>query len=236
MKTSGANLKTEFKRLFRSMDFASRHPALNKGGKEAERIAEIYQQLGMLWEFLSLQCPHRAGWRKAREGKVACKLCGILRGTDEQWLLLTRVGKKVIGRRAAPASKETFANKKAAAIIDDTIEFHGAKVNVDVHNAYRSRLFRRSKLDIAVAAERIVRVEEDGVECSLSVHQVRLRLKKHKMGERPPYGAFVAELPKRALKKFPLLVEFEQRGELVGVNIFRALSSRRKARKDGVSH
>ncbi len=57
---------------------------------------------------------------------------------------------------------------------------------------------------------------------------MRLRLKKHKMGERPPCGAFVAELPKRMLKKFPLLVEFDTKGNLVGVDIFRPMPKTRR--------
>ena len=222
------NLQREFRRLFRSMDFLCTHPSLNRRDKEGERMAEIYQQMGMLWEFLALQCPHRSGWRKMREGKMACKCCGTLRGAEERWVLLPTRGRKVIGRKCLPNSDQTLPNKKAASLVHDVIEFHGAKVEVDVHNSYRSNLFRESKLDIAVAAERIVRVDEDGIECSLSGSQVRLRLKKHKMGERPAYGAFVFELPKRALKKFPLLVEFDTRGELVGVDIFRSLRQRKR--------
>ncbi len=162
MKNTTNALKREFKRLFRSMDFVSRHPALNRRGKEGERLAEVYQQFGQLGEFLALQCPHRSGWRRAREGKLACKVCGLLRGVHEQWLLLPRQGRKVIGWKAVPNSKETFANKKATTVVHDTIQFHGATVTADVHNSYRSKLFRRSKLDIAVAAERIVRVERTG--------------------------------------------------------------------------
>ena len=221
MKNRTDALKREFKRLFRSMDFVSRHPALNRRGKEGERFAEIYQQLGMLWEFLALQCPHNAGWRKARNGKFACKVCGTLRRAQEHWVLLPRDGKKIVGSKLFPNSKASFPNKKAATLVNDTIWFHGAKVNVDVHNSYRSRLFSSSKRDIDVAAERIVRVEEGSVQCWLDTHLVKLTLKKHKRGERPPYGAFVFELPRRALKRFPLLVEFDQRGELVGVTVFR---------------
>ena len=98
------------------MSFVSRHPALNRRGQQAERFAELYQQLGMLWEFLALQCRHTEGRRKAREGKLACKRCGTIR---------------------------------------------------------------------------------------------------------PPYGAFLFELPKRALKRFPILVEYDARGKLAGVTIFR---------------
>ena len=58
---TGAMLKRDFRRLFRSMDFVSRHPALKRDTAEARRFAEIYQQLGLAWEFLSLQCQHKNG-------------------------------------------------------------------------------------------------------------------------------------------------------------------------------
>lgn len=72
-----------------------------------------------------------------------------------------------IGRRLIPNSAETFPNKTAAVLVDDDIEFHGAKVSVSVHNAYRSRLFRRQGGEITIAADRIVRMHEAGVECWL---------------------------------------------------------------------
>ena len=81
VKAGKSDLPREFKRLFRSMSFVSRHPSLNRRGPQGERFADIYQQLGMLWEFLALQCSHAEGWRKLREGKLACgkeiKRCGV---------------------------------------------------------------------------------------------------------------------------------------------------------------
>ena len=82
-RSTTADLKRELRRLFRSMDFVSRHPALKRAGAEAERFAEIYRQLGLAWELLALQCRHRGGWRKTREGKSACKVCGLIRGARE---------------------------------------------------------------------------------------------------------------------------------------------------------
>ena len=228
VKAGKSSLTRELKRLFRSMSFVARHPSLNRRGPQAERFADIYQQLGMLWEFLALQCRHTEGWRKTREGKVACKLCGTIRGVTERWVLLPRGGKKTIGRRLFPNSGETFPNKKVATIVDDTIDFHGATLNVDVHDAYRSRLFQRSKLDLSIAAERIVRVQEGDIECWLDTHLAKLTLRKHKRGEGPPCGAFVFELPKRVLKRFPILVEYGARGEFVGVTIFRPIPLERR--------
>jgi hypothetical protein len=210
-------LKREFRRLFRSMDFVSRHPALKRETTEARRLAEVYQQLGVAWEFLALQCNHDAGWRKARGGKRVCKTCGTAKGSRERWLLLPRDGKKTIGRRRMPNSKRTFKTRKLATVLNDTLNFHGAKLNVEVLNLYQSRLFRRS--NILCAAERIVRLEEGGIECSIDGHLVSIELRKHKRGELPPYGAFVWELPRKLLRNFPVLLEYDKRRRFVGLTI-----------------
>ena len=127
--------------------------------------------------------------------------------------------KKVIGRNLRPTSRATFPNKKAATIVCETIRFHGAKLTVDVHNMYRSQLFRELKMD--VAAERSVTLKEDGVECSVDSNFATISLGKCKRGEEPPYGAFIWELPRRALKKFPVLIEYTKDGELAEVSILR---------------
>ena|SRR5882724_9249802 len=57
-------LRRDLHRLLRSMDFVSRHPSLKWDTAESQRLSEIYQQLGLAWEFLALQCRHRDGWRK----------------------------------------------------------------------------------------------------------------------------------------------------------------------------
>src|ERR1022692_4107012 len=103
-----ALLKRLLRELLRSMDFVSQHPALKRDSAEARRFAEIYQQLGLAWEFLALQCKHKDGWRKLRDGKSACKICGQIRGAKEQWLLLPRDEKKIIGRHAMPNSNRIF--------------------------------------------------------------------------------------------------------------------------------
>jgi hypothetical protein len=225
VKTKSGSLKKEINALLRLMDFVSTHPVLRGESKQAEQFARTYQQLGKLWEFLALQCDHKAGWRKTKQGHHVCRICGTVKGTAERWILLPRTGTKKIGRKLSPNSKNTFRNKREARIVEDTIEFHGAKVHVDVHNSHRSRFFCASKIDIAVAAERVARLEEDGIECSVDRHFASLKLRKHKRGERPPYGAFVWELPKRRLQKFPLMLEYDNRGELVQVAVLRPLRS-----------
>jgi hypothetical protein len=203
------------------MDFVSRHPALNRDGPEAERFARIYQQLGMAWEFLALQCQHRSGWRKRRGGKFACNVCGLIRGAKEPWLLFPREGKKTIGRRMTPNSKRTFPNRKAATVVNDAIDFHGAKLNVEVLNQHRSnsRWFR--KRDWTIAADRLVRLEESGVEVRFDTHFVTVELRKHIKGEMPPYSHFVWELPRKLLKKFPVMLQFDKHRRFTGLIIFK---------------
>jgi len=238
MKPAAAQaiLKRGLRRIFRSMDYVSRPAPRKRGGKEAKRFAEIYQQLGLAWEHLALQCRHRGGWSKLRDGKFACKVCGLIRGAKEHWLLVPREGKKTIGRRALPNSKGTFPNRKAATVVNDTIDFHGAKLNVEVLNPHRSnsRWFR--KHDWTIAADRLVRLEEGGVSVRFDLNMVEVELRKHKLGEMPPYSAFVSELPRKLLKNFPVMLQFDKRRRFTGLVIFKpnteAQFANRKERKD----
>lgn len=214
-------LRRDLRRVLRSMDFVSRHPALKRDTAEARRMAEVYQQLGLAWEFLALQCKHRGGWRKLREGKSACKVCGLIRGVKEQWLLLPRDGKKTIGLRAMPNSKRTFPNRKAGTVVNDTIDFHGAKLNVEVLNQHRSTSRFFCKHDWTMAAERLVRLEEDGIEVRFDSFSLGVKLRKDKRGEMPPYTHFVSELPRKFLKKFPVMLEFDQHRRFTGLVIFK---------------
>lgn len=186
---------------------------------EAERFAEIYQQLGLAGEFLALQCGHWDGFRKTRGGRKKCALCGTFEDAAQSSVLLPNRGRKRIGRRSTPNSGETFANKKSAMLLDDAIDFHGAKLRVIVQNAYRTKLL--GKMDITIAADRMVRLEEGGVECRLDAHMVRLRLTPRKKGEAPPRGAFPWELSRERLKRFPVLLESDEDGDFVGVSIFK---------------
>ncbi len=213
-------LKRDLRRLFRSMGFVSRHPALRRDSAQARRFAEIYQQLGLAWEFLALQCKHKSGWRKLRDGKFACRTCGLIRGAKEQWLLLPRRERKMIGQRSVPNSKRIFPNRKAATVVNDTVDFHGAKLNVEVLNPHRcnDRWFR--KHDWTIAADRLVRLNEGGVEVRFDLHLISVELRKHKRGEMPPYSHFVWELPRKFLKNFPVMLEFDKRRQFTGLTIF----------------
>ena len=78
-----------------------------------------------------------------------------------RFVLLRYVPKmKTIGRKVFANSARTFPNKRSAAIVDDAIKLHGARISVTVHNAYRSLLFPGSKSDVCIAADRIVRLKE----------------------------------------------------------------------------
>jgi hypothetical protein len=215
-----ARLRREFRRLFRCMDFLAEHPALRSGRRSqaAEQLAEAYQLLGLAWEFLALQCRHTEGFRRTREGKRACRICGTIAGTDETWILLPQRGRKVVGRHAQPNSAKIFPNQRTARLIDDTIRFHGAKLRVEVQNGYRSRL--SGTRDISVAADRMVKLVEAGVECDVDRHMVSLRFQPRKRGVEPPCGSFVFELPRKALRRFPVLLEYDRRGRFVGLCVF----------------
>jgi hypothetical protein len=230
-KSAKAQLKRDLRRLFRSMDFVSRHPALREGRDQGAKLTEVYQQLGLAWEFLGLQCRHWDGYRRIAEGRQACRICGQIKGTDERWVLLPREGRKVVGRKCVPTSRRIFANKKSARVLADTIEFHGAKLSVEVQNAHRSSLFRLGN-DVSVASDRIVRLREDGIECSFDTSLVSIELRGRRAKRGLPYSAFPWELPRRKLKAFPVLLEYDRRGRFVGLTIFkpRRATARRRSR------
>jgi hypothetical protein len=224
-------LKRDLRELFRSMYFVSRHPALKRDSAQARRFAQIYQQLGLAWEFLALQCDHRSGWRTTRQRKFACKVCGLIRDTREQWLLLPHRGNKRIGRRATPNSKNTFPNRKAATVVNDKIEFHGAKLNVEILNPHRSNSRWLRNKDWTIAADRLVRLEEGGVQVRFDSHLVTVELRRHKRGETPPYSHFVWELPRKLLRSFPVMLQFNKRRQFTGLVIFRPQKKLRGGKK-----
>lgn len=103
--TPPSRLKSEFRRLRRSMDFASTHRSLNSPRRKLGRqLAEIYQQLGLVWEFLALQCRHEEGYRTTRSGDSACRICGTLEGTCERWTLQPAKDRKPRRKTIRPVS------------------------------------------------------------------------------------------------------------------------------------
>jgi len=76
-------IKREIGKLIRSMDFVSRTYLARKNARESvvRRFFEIYQQLGLAWEFLGLQCRHWDGCRRLRDGHEVCRICGKVKAT-----------------------------------------------------------------------------------------------------------------------------------------------------------
>ena len=221
-ETEKNRLKKEFKSLFKNMDFVCDN-YLNKKGvpeKEQERFAGIYQLLGQVWEFLALQCKHWDGFKETREKKEVCRICGTVKGAEESHILLQAKGTKKIGRAVNPNSRKTFPTKKEARIIKDSIRFHGALLDVDVHNAYKSSLFKEHEINIA--AERNVFLKERGVECTIGKYRIDLDVEKpKKRGSKPPFGNFAFELRKKDLKHFPVIFKFDADFKFLGLTIMR---------------
>ena len=64
---------------------------------------------------------------------------------------------------------------------------------------------------------------------------VEVELRKHKLGEMPPYSAFVSELPRKLLRDFPVILQFDKRRRLTGLVIFKPqkqLSVGKKRQRD----
>lgn len=182
-------VKIELKRLFKSMDFVSNN-FLNTediSKYKFQMYFNIYQQLGLAWEFLGLQCKHWDGYKKIKNGEKVCKICGKL--------------------------------KDKAEILNDTIKFHGALLNVDAHNSYKSNLLR-GKNEINIAPERIVSLRERGIKCYIDGHLVSIELpsKGRKIGKEK-YGGFAWEIKRKKLKNFPVIFDFDEKYKLLGLTI-----------------
>jgi len=220
-------LKRELRALLRSMDFiADRY--LRRSGQGARKFFEIYRQLGSAWKFLGLQCRHDEGYRRNREGHDLCRICGHVKGVAENWRLLPVAGPIRLGGKRFHSAKRDFPNKQAAMIDVGVIHFHGTKLSVEVHNGYQSYWPGR-KEPINIATDRIVRLWEGDVECWLDSNLVHVKWKPTgPRPHKPPYGAFLSELPRKMLKKFPVLLEYDHRDQLVGVNALMAPHRKKK--------
>ena len=213
------NLKKELNKLFLSMNYiADNYLSKRKiTSKKAEVFYAIYQQLGLLWEFLGCLCKHWDGYRKKGD-KFLCKICGKVKGTRESHYLLPAIGEKVIGRMVGPGKdKLKKISKKEAEIVNDTIKFHGAKLNVSVFNGYISRLDKIGK-EINIAADRVVTLKEDRliVEISKYIASMKIRGREKQM---PIYGGFLWELPKKILKRVPIILFYDRYGKLVEIEL-----------------
>ncbi len=218
MVTNKGHIKQELKRLFKSMDFISEKflDDGESGTKDIELYFNIYQQLGLAWEFLGMQCHHWDGYRRTRDKHDVCKICGKVKDVADRYYLLEKDNQKTIGRKIIPNSKKIFGHKKEASLLNDTIKFHGAILSVDVHNSYKSSL---SGEEINMAAERIVELKERGITCSIDPHLIYVSLGKEK--GKKNYGGFPWELKQEHLKKFPVIFDFDEDYNLLGLTILR---------------
>ena len=214
-------IRKEIRSLFTSMDFVSKNFLHKKSisKKELRKFFNIYQQLGLAWEFLGLQCKHWDGYKKTGDKRETCRICGKVKSVDDFYCLLPQEGHKKIGGKLKPNSKKTFKNKREAKILNDTINFHGALLNVDVHNSYKSRLLG-DKDKVNMAAERIVTLKERGIECYIDQHLIYVKMSKtrKKVGGNK-YGGFPWEIKKKNLKNFPVIFDFDEKYRFLGLTI-----------------
>jgi len=225
-RNAKAQLSTDLKRVFRALDFASKHLNGRRPQKATQNsYFDVYQNLSLAWEFLSLQCQHWDGYKRNRDGKLACRICGTIKGVRERYFLLTANGTKALGKRTKPSSKKTFATKIKAQVVYDRILFHGASVEVDVHNSYKSNRFGAGHA-ITVAAERSVTLTESGIKCSVDNHVIDVKLEDRSMAKtkKPRYGGFPSELSKKALKQFPVIFRFDDNYKFLGLTIIRPIN------------
>ncbi|BBO17002.1 conserved hypothetical protein [Candidatus Brocadia pituitae] len=94
-------LKKDLKKLLKSMDFVSNNFLHGKGTnkKEVQIYCNIYQQLGLAWEFLGLHCRHQEGYKKTRDKNEVCKICGKVKDVDEFYYLLPKEGMKKLYKK-----------------------------------------------------------------------------------------------------------------------------------------
>jgi len=95
----------------------------------------------------------------------------------------------------------------------------GAKLHVSVFNGYTSKWDKIGK-EINVAADRMVILKEDRLIFEASKYIASLRIKSVKK-QKPIYGGFVWELPKRILKRMPIILSYDRYGKLVEIELLK---------------
>lgn len=215
-------LKKELRRVYKAMDFVSENSLRGDRKVATQQVYfDIYQALGLAWEFLGLQCQHWDGYSRNRDGRLVCRICGKIKGVQEQYWLPTPSGIRRVGRRALPTSKRISETKNKAQILHDQIVFHGAFLDVDVHNSYKSRLLGKGR-EISIAADRIVTLKESGVKCSVDEHVIDIDIEQPKGKTRKPrYGGFPWEISSAKLKLFPVIFRFDGQYRFLGLTILR---------------
>jgi hypothetical protein len=85
-ETNTEYIKEELRKLLRSMDFVSKKFLADEkaAGKDFQMYFNIYQQLGLAWEFLGQQCEHWDGYKKTREKHEVCRICGKVKSVKDK--------------------------------------------------------------------------------------------------------------------------------------------------------
>ena len=75
---------------------------------------------------------------------------------------------------------------------------------------------------ITLANERIVTLKESGIECCMDQHLIHIKMNKpdKKAGEKK-YGAFLWELRKKDLKNFPVIIDYDENRNFLGLVILK---------------
>jgi hypothetical protein len=71
------------------------------------------------------------------------------------------------------------------------------------------------------ALKRLVRLAEGGVENLFDTCLVSVEVRKLERGEMPSYSHFVWELPRKLLRHFPVMLQFDKRRRFTGLAIFK---------------
>jgi hypothetical protein len=133
---------------------------------------------------------------------------------------MKRIGRFV----AAPRSRDVKRSRKAATLVDESVNVSGAKLSVQVHHAYPSRLFGN---EITVAGGRHVHLVESDVRVRIDDFMVTVEMVGRRQRRRPPYGGTAQDIPRRLLATFPILYEMDEKDRFTGVTIFRPRRGRR---------
>ena len=212
-------LKRELRRVYKAMDFVSENFLKDDRKRVTQQVYfDIYQALGLAWEFLGLQCQHWDGYKRNKDSQVVCRICGKIKGVRYQYCPLPMDGAKRIGMRVAPNSKKVFENKSKAQLVRDKIVFHGAALNVDVHNSYKSTFFGKER-EITIAKDRTITLEENGITCRVDQYVINVEVEPRARNRKPRYGGFPWELSKEKLKHFPVIFRFDDKYKFLGLTI-----------------
>lgn len=92
-------------------------------------------------------------------------------------------------------------------------------MNVSVSNGYISKLDKLGK-EINVAADRAITLQEDKLIVEISKYIASMKI-EGRGKQMPIYGGFLWELPKKILKRMPVMLSHDKHGKLIELELFR---------------